>query len=49
VLRHRQGRPERLREPVADNSPDEWKYVEKGTCTKLGGKSADEAKKTAKK
>ena len=33
----------------ADNSPDEWKYVEKGTCSKLGGKSADEAKKTAKK
>ena len=33
----------------ADNSPDEWKYVEKGTCAKLGGKSADEAKKAAPK
>lgn len=33
----------------ADNSPDEWKYVEKGTCAKLGGKSADEAKAAAKK
>ena len=21
-----------------DNAPDEWKYVAKGTCTKLGGK-----------
>ena len=21
-----------------DNSPDEWKYVAKGTCEKLGGK-----------
>ena len=21
-----------------DNSPDEWKYVPKGTCEKLGGK-----------
>jgi uncharacterized membrane protein len=21
-----------------DNVPDEWKYVAKGTCTKLGGK-----------
>ncbi|HEV7912907.1 MAG TPA: DUF2282 domain-containing protein [Albitalea sp.] len=33
----------------ADNGVDEWKYVEKGTCAKLGGKSADEAKKTATK
>jgi uncharacterized membrane protein len=33
----------------ADNAVEEWKYVEKGTCAKLGGKSADEAKKTAKK
>jgi uncharacterized membrane protein len=32
-----------------DNAVEEWKYVEKGTCAKLGGKSADEAKKTAKK
>jgi len=22
-----------------DNAPDEWKYVAKGTCQKLGGKS----------
>lgn len=22
----------------ADNSPDDWKYVATGTCTKLGGK-----------
>ena len=21
-----------------DNAPDEWKYVAKGTCTKVGGK-----------
>lgn len=21
-----------------DNAPDEWRYVAKGTCTKLGGK-----------
>ena len=21
-----------------DNAPDEWKYVARGTCTKLGGK-----------
>jgi len=21
-----------------DNAPDEWKYVAKGTCTKMGGK-----------
>ena len=33
----------------ADNAADEWKYVAKGTCSKLGGKSADEAKKTAGK
>ncbi|WP_280151095.1 DUF2282 domain-containing protein [Piscinibacter sp. XHJ-5] len=33
----------------ADNAVEEWKYVEKGTCAKLGGKSADEAKKLAKK
>jgi uncharacterized membrane protein len=23
-----------------DNAPDEWKYVAKGTCQKLGGKSS---------
>jgi uncharacterized membrane protein len=22
-----------------DNAPDEWKYVPKGTCAKLGGKT----------
>lgn len=27
-----------------DMSPDEWKYVAKGTCKSMGGKSADEAK-----
>ena len=32
-----------------DNAPEEWKYVAKGTCAKLGGKSADEAKAAAKK
>jgi uncharacterized membrane protein len=32
-----------------DNGPDEWKYVAKGTCVKLGGKSADEAKAEVKK
>jgi uncharacterized membrane protein len=29
-----------------DNAPDEWKYVAKGTCEKLGGKTqAPPAKK----
>jgi uncharacterized membrane protein len=32
-----------------DNGADEWKYVAKGTCAKLGGKSADDVKTTAKK
>ena len=32
-----------------DNGADEWKYVAKGTCAKLGGKSAEEAKAAAKK
>jgi uncharacterized membrane protein len=27
-----------------DNGADEWKYVAKGTCAKLGGKTADEVK-----
>ena len=27
-----------------DKAPDDWKYVAKGTCTKLGGKTAEEAK-----
>lgn len=30
-----------------DKSPDEWKYVAKGTCKSMGGLSADEAKKAA--
>ena len=33
----------------ADMSADEWKYVAGGTCKKMGGKSADEAKAAAKK
>jgi len=33
----------------ADMGADEWKYVAKGTCAKLGGKSADEAKAAQKK
>ncbi|HEY0856855.1 MAG TPA: DUF2282 domain-containing protein [Albitalea sp.] len=32
-----------------DNAPDEWKYVAKGTCAKMGGKTADEAKKPGAK
>jgi uncharacterized membrane protein len=28
-----------------DNSPDEWKYVAKGTCDQMGGKLASSAKK----
>jgi uncharacterized membrane protein len=28
-----------------DNAPDEWKYVAKGTCEKLGGKTQRPAKK----
>lgn len=28
----------------ADNSPDEWKYVAKGTCTTMSGLTADQAK-----
>lgn len=28
----------------ADGDPNEWKYVAKGTCKKMGGKTADEAK-----
>lgn len=27
-----------------DNAPDEWKFVAKGTCASLGGKSPEEAK-----
>lgn len=33
----------------ADNGADEWKYVAKGTCASLGGKTADEAKQAMKK
>ena len=29
--------------------PDEWNYVAKGTCAKMGGKSAEEAKMAMKK
>jgi uncharacterized membrane protein len=29
-----------------DNDPGDWKYVAKGTCTKLGGKTAPPAKKS---
>ena len=29
----------------ADNDPAEWKFVARGTCTQMGGMSADEAKK----
>ncbi|MEY4562853.1 MAG: hypothetical protein RLZZ618_2130 [Pseudomonadota bacterium] len=28
-----------------DKSADEWKYVAKGTCKEMGGKTADEVKK----
>ena len=28
-----------------DNAPDEWKYVAKGTCEKLGGKKQPPPKK----
>jgi uncharacterized membrane protein len=30
-----------------ENDIGEWKYVAKGTCAKLGGKSAEEAKAAA--
>ncbi|MEO8123066.1 MAG: DUF2282 domain-containing protein [Burkholderiales bacterium] len=33
----------------ADGSIDDWKYVAKGTCQKLGGKTADGAKAAPKK
>jgi uncharacterized membrane protein len=32
-----------------DKSPDEWKYVAKGTCKDMGGMSADDAKKAGAK
>ena len=28
----------------SDNAADDWKYVAKGTCKTLGGKTADDAK-----
>lgn len=30
-------------------APDEWNYVAKGTCAKMGGKSEDEARAAMKK
>ena len=33
----------------ADMSADDWKYVAKGTCAKLGGKTTEEAKAAGKK
>ena len=33
----------------AEMGADEWKYVGKGTCASMGGKSADEAKGMMKK
>jgi uncharacterized membrane protein len=33
----------------AAQGPDEWNYVTKGTCAKLGGMSAEEAKAAMKK
>jgi uncharacterized membrane protein len=32
-----------------DRGPDEWSYVARGTCTKLGGMTADEAQVAMKK
>jgi uncharacterized membrane protein len=36
-------------EAVVDNAPEEWKLVPKGTCAKLGGKSAKQAEAAWKK
>jgi len=33
----------------ADMGADDWKYVAKGTCQKMGGKTAAEAKAAMKK
>jgi uncharacterized membrane protein len=33
----------------AANGVDEWNYVPKGTCTKMGGMSAEEAKAALQK
>lgn len=32
-----------------DNDPDEWKYVAKGSCKEMKGKTADEARMVMKK
>jgi uncharacterized membrane protein len=32
-----------------DNDPNEWKYVAKGSCKDMKGKTADEAKMVMKK
>ena len=32
-----------------DNGADEWNYVAKGSCAKLGGKTAEEVKAAMKK
>ncbi len=32
----------------ADMSPDDWKYVAKGTCQKVGGKTVDQVKDQGK-
>ena len=31
-----------------DNGADEWRYVARGTCAKLGGKTDDEVKQAQK-
>ncbi|XHS77201.1 DUF2282 domain-containing protein [Burkholderiaceae bacterium UC74_6] len=33
----------------ADKTPDDWKYVAKGSCAKEGGMTADQVKAKAKK
>ena len=33
----------------SDNDPGEWQFVAKGSCSKLGGMSAADAKKKADK
>ena len=33
----------------ADNAADDWKYVAKGTCKSLGGKTAEDMKAPAAK
>ncbi len=36
-------------EAKVDNSPDDWKYVPKGTCKAMKGMTANEAKMKGKK